>query len=240
VLMLAGTVAGTLQASNVLTSYASILIGLCLIFTFVLSAGISLYRAIRPEPKAVAPVSGRRLSLGRLGGLASAYLLLAGQTGFLAYVVQGAVERGIALADAAWALAAMKFVAGCVLLSIAHKGLNDKLRPRFLELGLVLGASIIVISYAEVPAWFFLGFFSFEIALNFLSARLHGKIAETAPEFTGRWLTGTILLGAATGPIVHGLLLSLGAGAYFLGFAVLSALIPALWLACRKLRVAAA
>lgn len=141
----------------------------------------------------------------------------------------------MALADAAWAVAGMKFIAGVALLSIANKGLNDQQRPRFLELGRLLGAGIVAVSYAQAPMMFFLGLLGVEIALNFLSARMQGKVAEVAPQFVGRWLTGTILLGAASGPILHGALLSAGGGTYFLGFGILSALIPELWMRLRRL-----
>ena len=233
VLVLAGSVAGFLQAADVLTSYGAIVTALCLIFAFVLGAGIALYRPGRaaPSARAAAPACPPPV---QFGGLASGFLLMVGQIGFLAYAVQGAVAHGIALADAAWAVAGMKCGAGIALLSIAHKGLDDKRRPRFLELGLLLAAGIVAVSCARTPAMFFLGLLVFEVALDFLSARLQGKVAETAPQFAGRWLTGTLLFGAAVGPILHGALLGADAGAWFLAFAIGTALVPALWTRLRR------
>ena len=81
---------------------------------------------------------------------------------------------------------------------------------------------------------FFLGLLGFEVGLNLLSARLQAALAMAGPQFAGKWLTATILLGAAVGPPLHGAALGLGSGLYFLVFALLSAFLPyAWWKSCR-------
>ncbi len=234
VLVLAGTVAGALQGSNAFASYGSILIVLCAIFGLVLCSGLALYRpgnVQAPRPRQAPP---GRSTLSQIAGLGTVFLLFVGQTGFLTYAVQGAVGRGMALADAAWAVAGMKVIAGIALLLLARGGLQEKQRTRFLELGLLLAASLVAIAYAGTPAVFFLGLLGFELGLNILAARLQGKVVEAAPQFAGRWLTGTILLGAAAGPALHGVALGISSANLFLYVAVGSALIPALWASLRS------
>lgn len=236
VLVVAGFVAGSARASGVLATYGSLLVALCVIIGSILAAGVALYRVSVPRANGSAPFGFRTWSTSLSSGLAATFILFVGQTGFLAYAVQGAVSRGIALDDAAWAVAGMKFAAGVALLSLAQRGLNDKQRPRFLELGLLLGVSLVIVALANGPFAFFVGLLGVELGLNFLSARLLGKVAETAPQSAGRWLTGTILLGAASGPPVHGAMLSLGMGRWFLFFAVFSSLAPFLWFRIWRIR----
>lgn len=229
VLLLAGSVAGALQATGVLTSYVSLSVALCLAFAAAQAIGIALYRPLAPKASPMQEGRGQDPRGARLPGLAVVFLLFVGQAGFLAYVLQNATARGMALGETAWALAAMKIGAGLALLLIARLGLQQHQRQRFLELGALLAVSILVISMTRNPLVFFLGLFGLEIALNLLSARLQAAVALAAPRFAGRWLTGTVLLGAAVGPPLHGAALSFGTQAYFLAFAGLSAFLPFLW-----------
>lgn len=150
--------------------------------------------------------------------------------------IQGPVDRNtIALIGASLLSAAGSLpmhlmpLTGIWLLTIARTGFRNTLRPRFFALGLVLGFSLIVISYTGHWSGFFVGLIAFEIAFNTLAARLQGAVAMAAPQFTGRWLTAAFLLGAASGPPLNGAAISAEAGPYFIGFAVLSALLPGLW-----------
>jgi MFS family permease len=229
VLMIAGAVVVALQAADVLASYLSMLTALAAILGLVLATGLPLYH---PQTGNLRPESHKKAGgqpLGAVGGLATVFLLFVGQTGFLAYAIQSAIERGIATEEAAWALAAMKIVTGAWLLSIARTGLKSARRPRFLGLGLLLGFSVFLISYTGHWVGFIVGLIAYEIAFNTLAARLQGQVALAAPQSAGRWLTAAILLGAASGPPLHGAAISADAGAYFIGFAALSALLPSLW-----------
>lgn len=229
VLILAGAVVGVLQAAHVFASYLSTIASLGAVFSVVLVAGIALYRPRPISTDSAGQKRSDRPASRAFIGLGTVYLLFVGQTGFLAYAVQGAVERGMAIGETAWAVAAMKIVTGAWLLYIAQTGLQNTARPRFLELGGLLAVSIVIVSYTGRLPGFFLGLIAFEIAFNTLVPRLQAKVVSAAPQFTGRWLTAAILLGAASGPPLHGAAISAGAGTYFVYFAVLSALLPSLW-----------
>jgi hypothetical protein len=229
VLMLAGLVVGALQATNVFISYFSTMAALGMVFAPLLATGIALYDPSRPGPDPAGQYPSVRSVLRKFSGLGTVYLLFVGQVGFLAYAVQSAMDRGMAIEEAAWAVAAMKIVSGAWLLYMAQTGFQNTLRPRFLELGGVLAASVVVVSYTGHLVGFFLGLIAFEIAFNTLVPRLQAKVILGARQFAGRWLTAALLLGAASGPPLHGAAISAGAGSYFICFAVLSALLPGLW-----------
>jgi MFS family permease len=229
VLMLAGTVVGALQATNVFVSYFSTMAALGAVFVPLLATGIALYDPPRPNLDPAEQYASDRSAFRKFSGLGAIYLLFVGQVGFLAYAVQSAMDRGMAIEEAAWAVAAMKIVSGAWLLYMAQTGFQTTLRPRFLELGGVLAASVVVVSYTGHLVGFFLGLIAFEIAFNTLVPRLQAKVILGARQFAGRWLTAALLLGAASGPPLHGAAISAGAGWYFICFAVLSALLPSLW-----------
>ena len=229
VLILAGAVVVALQIGDVLASYLSMLAALGAIFSVVLATGIALYRPRLSNAERANLGTADNQASHEFGGLGTVFLLFVGQTGFLAYAVQTATGRGMAVEETAWALAAMKIVTGAWLFLIARTGLKTASRPRFLGLGLLLGSSVLLISYTGHLVGLLLGLIVFEIAFNTLAARLQGKVVMLAPQFAGQWLTGAIFLGAASGPPLHGAAISAGVGAYFIGFAALSALLPSLW-----------
>jgi hypothetical protein len=68
-----------------------------------------------------------------------------------------------------------------------------------------------------------------EMALNKLSARLQASVVAAWPEFGGRWLTGIMLLGAASGPPLNGFAIGIGLDGAFVLICILSALCPLLW-----------
>ena len=67
------------------------------------------------------------------------------------------------------------------------------------------------------------------MALNKLSARLQAAVVAAWPEFAGRWLTGVMLLGAASGPPLNGFMISIGLDEAFVVICVLSAVGPLAW-----------
>ena len=236
VLCLAGVTAGCLQWTVGLASYREMLIVLLAVFALVLLIGISLHRPIEP-PRRVREHDTQAGPL-KYAALAIVFVLFVGQSGLLAYVIQGATQRGIVLRDASWALAIMKIVAGVCLLMLARKGLQNRQNPRFVEIGLMLAASNFVVATTGNLSAFFAGLLCLEISFNLLSARLQARVSDVAPIFAGQWLVATMLLGAATGPALHGLAIRSDAAGAFMIFAMVSALIPAALIAAgRKVAV---
>jgi hypothetical protein len=202
---------------------------------FVLAAVLGRSRppasSQRSPLKSRAPaVDGDPASPLKYLALAIVFVLFAGQTGLLAYVVQQAGARGIGLGGAFWALAMMKVGAGLCLLLLARSGLQNRQNPRFIELGMLLaGGNFVVATTTSLPL-FFAGLLGLELGFNLLSARLQAMAADISPAFAGKWLVATILLGAAAGPALHGLALRLDANAAFIVFAMVSALVPVILL----------
>jgi hypothetical protein len=225
VLCLAGAAAGALQWTAGLASYREMLVVLIAVFSLILIVGIALHHPIEPQRR----ILEKDAQAGTLKyvALAIVFVLFVGQSGLLAYVIQGATERGIVLRDASWALAVMKVAAGVCLLMLARKGLQNRQNPRFAELGAVLAISNFVVATTTDPIVFFLGLLGLEIGFNLLSARLQARVSDIAPYFGGQWLVATMLLGAASGPALHGLAIGVGSDAAFVAFAMLSALVPA-------------
>jgi hypothetical protein len=225
VLCLAGVTAGALQWTAGLRTYWTMIAVLLVAFGLILAIGIFLHHSLTSSSSRTT----ERRSWGgvaTLVALAVVFLLFVGQSGLLAYAIQRATDRGIVLQDASWALAGMKVAAGLVLLLLARKGLQNKQHPRFVELGVLLAASNFLIATTTSLQAFFLGLLALEIAFNLLSARLQAKVSDMAPTFAGQWLVATMLLGAATGPAVHGAALALDADSAFMFFAMASALLP--------------
>jgi len=228
VLIVAGCVSGTLQISGMLTSYRDLLTLIAMTLVPLLALGIALY-----QPTASREVNKyntvRHFEIGLLGGLSTVYLFFAGQTGYLAYVVQQAVARGMTLEGTTLCLALMKISAGAWILCSAHLGYEDARSTRFWNLTLILLVAIIALSYSRHIEVFFLALLAIEMALNKLSARLQAAVVAARPEFAGQWLTGVMLLGAASGPPLNGFMISIGLEGAFVWIAVLSALGPLVW-----------
>src|SRR5262249_32306309 len=88
---------------------------------------------------------------------------------------------------------------------------------------------IFALSYSRHIVVFFLALLAIEMALNRLSARLQAAVVAARPEFAGQWLTGVMLLGAASGPPLNGFMISIGLESAFLWIWVPSALGPLVW-----------
>ena len=162
-------------------------------------------------------------------GLIALFILFLGQTGFLAYVIQGAIDRGMTIAESTSAVAAMKIVAGLWLTGIAVYGAAKERRHRLLELGILLAISLGFASQTTIPLILLLSLLTFEIAFNTLSARFQATLANTNRYVAGQWLTGTLLMGAAFGPPLYGAAIGANLGFYFILLALSSAIIPAIW-----------
>lgn len=228
VLILAGLVAGGLLVSDALTSYHSFLTVLFLTFGVICIVGLVLYRSIALDIERTKDDQKRLWRTPQITGLLTFYVMFVGLAGFLAYVAQGAVDRGMTFADTALAIASMKILAG-IWLVVANLRHGSNLRHRFLEIGVVLAISLAIVSNAREPIVFFLSLLIIEITFNTLSARFQAHFAEANRAFAGQWLTGTILLGAACGPPLFGAAIGADLTIYFLSLAMASALIPAIW-----------
>jgi hypothetical protein len=231
VLCLAGVTAGALQWTAGLGSYREMLVVLVAVFSLILLIGIVLHHPIEPQRR-ILEKDAQAGSL-KFFALGVVFVLFVGQSGLFAYVVQGATDRGIVLRDASWALAIMKIAAGACLLLLARKGLQNRQNPRFVELGALLAISNFVVATTTDPLVFFLGLLGLEIGFNLLSARLQARVSDIAPYFGGQWLVATMLLGAASGPALHGFAIRVESDAAFVAFAMLSALVPAALLIAR-------
>ena len=172
---------------------------------------------------------GERWSIRQLSGLATVYFFFVGLTGFLAFVVQQALTRGISLPGSVWSMAGMKLIAGLWLLCVAFLEVQEERKERFMSLAALLTVGIVAVYFSRSVTAFFLGLVLFEITFNTLSARLQAAVVTERPQFAGPWLTGAILLGAATGPPLHGLAINSGFGDIFLLMTVLAAHAPLFW-----------
>lgn len=228
VLILAGSVASGLLIGNALTSYHSFLTVLFLTFGLISVVGLVLYSPIALDIKTATQGQERRWHTPQITGLLTLYVLFVGLAGFLAYVAQGAIDRGMTFGDTTLAIAAMKILAG-IWLIVANLRLGANLRQRFLAIGVILAISVALAADTRDPIVFFLSLLSIEITFNTLSARFQAKFAEANRAFAGQWLTGTILLGAACGPPLLGAAIGADLTIFFVLLATGSALLPAIW-----------
>jgi hypothetical protein len=229
VLILAGSVSSLLQATKAFTSYRALLFELILVLVPILICGIMLHRPVAEERTKVEFAEGNGWTIRQFSGLATVYLFFVGQTGFLAYVIQQAHAREMNFNDTVWSLAAVKFAAGLWLIGVAFLEFGRQRKERFLYVGIVLISAMLTVSYTLSIVVFFMALLVFEITLNALSARLQAAVVAARPQFAGQWLTGVILLGAATGPPLNGLAISSGLAGIFLVISLLSALAPIIW-----------
>lgn len=229
VLCLAGSIAAGLMISQALVSYSSLLTALLLIFSPLLILGLLLYDPVTSDAKPVDNGRRHQWRLSQILGLIALFILFLGQTGFLAYVVQGAIDRGMTITESTWAIALVKIVAGFWLTGIAVYGAAEGRRHRLFELGILLAISLGVASQTTIPLIFLLSLLTFEIAFNTLSARFQAALADANRHVAGQWLTGSLLLGAALGPPLYGATIGANLGSYFILLALCSAIIPAVW-----------
>lgn len=202
-----------------------------LIGAFGLAAcvGLSLYRTIPVPPPVTSGGAAAASTRRSWSGLAVVFAFFAGQPGFWAYAMQSASQRSLDLRDAAFVIAAAKIISALVLVYSSRKSSQASGLRGLVGLGCALAAGIFVMTYSGAVAAFFIGFLLWELALNVLSARLQGIVVAASPGHAGVWITGAILLGAATGPIVHGAAIGGGIAPAFIAYAAVSGLFPFLW-----------
>jgi predicted ABC-type sugar transport system permease subunit len=72
--------------------------------------------------------------------------------------------------------------------------------------------------------------FFWEVSVNGMSARIMAAVVKDAPAFTSRYINLAILLGAATGPVINGFLVSTGHAYVYVLLGTVTAFAPALWI----------
>lgn len=228
ILLLASGFIIFIQLAGVTETHTAYLLYLGCGFAFVLTVGNALYA---PSGRLRREEEGDqvRLKPTMVAGLAAIFALFVGQTGLLAYVIIGAVDRGISLTQVAWVFAAVKATTGVWMILQARRSVGNVERPRFVVLGVLLAASGFAMSATLDVFVFFAVLTMFEICFNTLSARLQGAVASSGPGATGRWIAGTLLLGSACGPPLHGAAIGMGFDLPFVFLAMTSALLPAVW-----------
>ena len=234
VLVLSGACTGLIQITEAAADYGTYLVWFGISIAAVLAAGNLLYAPIPPVPQKHDAPGGGRFTGKMAAGLIAAYVLFVGQTGLVAYVLFSAGERGMDLHSAAWAFAAGKVGSGIWLVAASRIAKPGSSALRMAVLGVLVAAGGYGMSVAGTIETLFGFLIVFQISFNSLSAQVQGSIAATGPQVTGRWIAGTLLLGAASGPPLHGWAIGAGLEPQFVLFAVVSALLPALWMTvCR-------
>lgn len=239
-LVVSGLAIFALQLGKGFANYATLAIQLSVVFAVLTLLGLWLYEA--PSPVATAspqattksPLAMTVPQRGRWYGLVVMFILFVGQPGFWAYAVQNVQQRGVSLAHVAYAIAICKIAAGLWLYFNSKHRAKASARPAtptdLLAPGLVLVVALLCMALANAAYVFMLGVLLWELSLNMLSARLQAAVVNDNPGQAGVWLTAAVFLGASTGPALHGLALWFDAGAVFVAYACVSALIPFAWL----------
>ncbi len=116
VLLLAGAVSAALASHAGLLSYDSMLLALAVIVSVVLALGIILLRTAPPEPRPAgeSPMKAEptKSFFTAVSGLVMTYVFVVGFSGVMVFVLHQAAERQLAIAGAAWAIAATKCAVG--------------------------------------------------------------------------------------------------------------------------------
>jgi len=234
-LLISGLAIVAVQLTGGFGGYAFLMMQLGLVFLAITGVGLALYRAPSVTPSPTLPVPGSVKPATRpyrLAGLAVIFLLFVGQPGFWAYAVQNVQQRGVVLEHLAYAIAFCKTAAGLVLLASVMRPAN-KVRDGLFIPGLVVALGVVGMATASDAASFLLGLLLWELGLNVLSARLQAAVVQDNPATAGPWLTGAVFLGAAAGPLLHGLAIQAQLPLAFAAYACLSALIPVAWIYLR-------
>lgn len=203
-----------------------------LIAAFGLSGiiGLALYRSIAVTIEQPTDVAKDNKPMQRKwSGLVVVFCFFVGQPGFWAYAMQSASQRGLDLKNAALVIAAAKIASAFILLYRSKNNAPTTGLGSQLALGSAIALSIFAMTYSTVVVLFFIGFLIWELALNVLSARLQGSVVSASPRHAGAWITAAIMLGAATGPIIHGAAIRGDIEIFFITYSAISGLLPFLW-----------
>lgn len=175
------------------------------------------------------PVTREGFAVPR-GGLLVLFLLFVGQVGFYVFALKAmTASAGLSHSEVTLALAMAKLTVSGLLYALVRHGHDLVARFGFVVMGCVLIVALLLLSQVRQVAFVFVGFVLWELSFNAIVAAFQGELAKRHPTFVGMWASVPIFLGAAAGPFLHGHLLAQGWETAFLGFALMSALGPALW-----------
>lgn len=189
------------------------------------ATGLVFYRPPPPPPVLVRPLPA--LARGPVWALLAVFLVFAGQPGFWAYGLQSAQDRGIDMSGMALAVAASKAISALMLIAAVRRPAETQ--GGLLGPGLAVGAGVLLMSGATALPAFVLGVLLWEASVNLLSVRFQAAVVQHTGAASGPWLTAAIFLGAAAGPVLHGLSIQAGMQPLFIAFACASALVPFAW-----------
>ncbi|MEO8022597.1 hypothetical protein [Polaromonas sp.] len=234
-LLVSGLAIVAVQLTGGFAGYAFLMLQLGVVFLAITGVGLVLYRTPAVASPVHPPVAGSAkpaVRPDRLVGLVVIFLLFVGQPGFLAYAVQNVQQRGVVLEHLAYAIAFCKTAAGLVLLVSVVRP-PDKVKDDLFFPGVVVAVGVLGMAVTSDAVSFMLSLLLWELGLNVLSARLQAAVVQDNPATAGPWLVGAIFLGAAAGPLLHGLAIQARIPMVFAVYASLSALIPAAWIYVR-------
>src|SRR5262249_7523180 len=137
-------------------------------------------------------------------GLFALGLFFIGVSGFMAYLGERALARGLSVNDTILAIGATKGLAGVAVLGTAFY-MRKAAKGSAPIAMLFLIAAIWWVFLSRTGAEFFVGLLVLEVSLNPYGGWLQSAIVGVASEFSARWLNLVILLGTAAGPSLYGL-----------------------------------
>jgi hypothetical protein len=226
-LLVGGTTLIVVQLVTGSAAYAQLVYGLAAALAVVLAVGLGCYRQPAATPFAQTP-SVSALSDGRLV-LSILYLLFVGQIGYWTFALKSTAQLAMPTEHALGAIAGCKILAAFIMWPLSYRERTQSISSGFLLPGSILAAGILIAVNAGSPLVFVMGLLAWEVGFNVLSARLQIKAVQINPLYSGSWITAVIFLGAATGPAAQGHAMAHGLQAAFIAFAVVSALLPAVW-----------
>jgi hypothetical protein len=227
VLGLAGATICCLFAMRAYASYETFLRQFALWMLPALACGSLLYRPA-PTTQPVSTKDARAVSTSGAAGLTIAYLFFLGISGFMTFIAQQALSRGLNGQELVLGFGVMKIVAGAWLL-LAASGLRHGSRAALGSFEVIaLVAAIWIVYLSTTMALFLAGLLLLEITLNGTSARLQARVVDVAPQ-SAKWLNCVMLLGFASGPPLNGLAINLGSETAFVVLSTTTALLPLLW-----------
>jgi hypothetical protein len=233
VLMLAGSMSAVLATFGAGASYQVVLFQMGAAFAAVLLIGLVLHRSVPDElltARKGDSKAGTSIPYAQaITGMVVVYFFFVGLSGVLVYVLHQAVQRGMVFEEAALGLAATKVSVGLWLLLSGIYDLRNGRHDRFVFQSAILVLSTIAIHYSRDRLELFAALLCWELAVNGLSAKLQAAVVRAAPHFAGRWLNVSILLGAATGPVINGYVTAIGWDALYVILGAITAFAPAVW-----------
>lgn len=228
-LLICGVAVLGLQGAGGFLDYGRVAVALSIVFAGLTGLGLWFYRAPVGPPRAAEKSSRAPADVRTWLGLAVVFLLFVGQPGFWAFAIDSLQHRGVVIEELAYAIGFCKIAAGLVLLCVGLSRRAPAAQPALFWPGLGVALGVAGMAMAPDAALFLLALLLWELGLNVLSARLQAAVVAAHPACAGAWLTAAVLLGAAAGPLLHGLAIQQGFAQAFVAYACLSALLPVAW-----------